>query len=229
MKVKIVQSESPVLLVGGGECDDAWLQAALQAVSHVVAADGGAEHLVAMGVVPDAVIGDMDSLSDALRASLPGHLVHPVTEQDSTDFDKCLRHISAPLILGYGFLGARVDHQMAAMTVLVRRAAQRCVLVGQHDVICCCPPVIALDRLPPGTRVSLFPMAEVTGRSAGLRWPIDGLRFAPAGITGTSNVSVGPVRLEVDRPGMLLILPVECRDDLIEALAAAPRWPPDGA
>lgn len=225
MKSKIVHSESPVLLVGGGECDNSALEGPARVASKLVAADGGAERLVSLGLMPDAVIGDMDSLSDMVRGALPERVLHPVAEQDSTDFDKCLRNIEAPLILGYGFLGARLDHQLAAMNVLVRRAARRCVLVGPHDVVCCCPPFLALDTLPRGTRVSLFPLGPASGRSAGLRWPIEGLKFTPGGVVGTSNESVGPVRLAMDTPNMVLILPVAYRNELLAGLASASRWP----
>lgn len=224
MKNQIVDSSAPVLLVGGGECPRAALIDALAVTKTVVAADGGAAHCLELGRVPDAVIGDMDSLDPDLAARLPEGVLHRITEQDSTDFDKCLRMVQAPLVLGHGFLGARLDHQLAAMTVLVRRADRLCVLVGAEDVVCVAPPRLALD-LPLGARVSLFPMAPVTGRSTGLRWPIDGIGFAPGGRVGTSNEVSGPVSLEMDGPEMLLILPVACLNALLAGLAEAPRWP----
>ena len=45
-----------------------------------------------------------------IQTQLAPGVLRPITEQDSTDFEKCLRRISAPEILGFGFLGARVDH-----------------------------------------------------------------------------------------------------------------------
>lgn len=188
-----------------------------------VAADGGAASVLAAGRVPDAVIGDMDSLPAALRAQLPEAAVHPIAEQESTDFDKALRSIAAPLVLGHGFLGGRLDHQLAALTVLVRRAAQPCVLFGEEDLTCLCPPRLGLD-LPRGTRLSLFPMGEVRGASEGLRYPIDGLDFAPGLRTGTSNEALGPVVLSITAPLMLLILPLACEAALLAGLARAPRW-----
>ncbi|WP_251374067.1 thiamine diphosphokinase [Ponticoccus alexandrii] len=189
----------------------------------VVAADGGTEAVLAAGRTPDAVIGDMDSLRPEIRARIPAHVLHEISEQDSTDFDKGLRSIAAPLILGHGFLGKRLDHQLAAMIVLVRRAAQRCVLVGAEDVVCLCPPRLALD-LPAGERVSLFPMGPVRGRSEGVRWPIDGLDFSPAVQGGTSNEALGPVTLTLEAPLMLLILPIDCLDALLAGLERAPGW-----
>ena len=225
MNRAIVSCKGAVTLVGAGECTDNVLSAALARAGCIVAADGGAGRVMALGHLPDAVIGDMDSLSPGLATEVPPDRVHRIDEQDSTDFDKALRHIAAPLVLGYGFLGARLDHQLAAMTVLAARCDRRCILVGEADVVALCPPRLRLD-LAPETRVSLFPLAPVTARSDGLRWPVEGLDFAPAGRIGTSNRANGAVTLEVVAPEMLLILPAACLNALQAALADAPAtWP----
>jgi thiamine pyrophosphokinase len=91
------------------------------------------------------------------------------------------------------------------MAVLAR-SPRRCVLVAPHDVVFAARGDVSLD-LVPGTRVSLFPMAAVTGRSEGLAWPIEGLNFRPDGRIGTSNEATGPVRMRLDGSGMLVILP----------------------
>ncbi|WP_372837257.1 thiamine diphosphokinase [Puniceibacterium confluentis] len=214
-----------VLLVGGGATRPDGLMALAAKVNTVIAADGGANVLHAAGIVPEAVIGDMDSARPELLAALPEGVVHRISEQDSTDFDKCLRHVTAPLVLGYGFLGGRVDHQLAAMTVLGRYPERRCILIGEEDVMMLCPPELDLT-LPPGTRVSLDPLGPVRGQSQGLRWPIDGIDFAPDGRVGTSNEVAGPVHLRFEAAKMLLILPARSLDQLILALAATTSsWP----
>lgn len=201
----IVHDLEPITLIGGGWVHDGDLEAALALAPRLVAADGGAGHAMAEGVLPEAVIGDMDSLSEGVRRALDPGALHEVREQDSTDFEKVLARVSAPLLIGVGFTGGRSDHELAALSALAARPARRCILIAREDIICACPPRLHLD-LAPGTRVSLFPMAEVTGRSEGLEWPIEGLRFSPAGRIGTSNRATGPVTLEMG-PGMLLILP----------------------
>jgi len=214
----IVHSSVPVTLVGGGEASAADLEEALSLAPCLVAADSGAALALETGRMPQAVIGDMDSLAEAARARVPPERLHPIAEQDTTDFHKALRSILAPLVLGVGFLGRRVDHQLANFNVLVQ-AARPCLLVGARDVVFAAPPGgLELD-LAPGTRVSLFPMALVTGRSQGLSWPIAGLGFAPAGRVGTSNRADGPVRLEFDAPGMLVILPRSALQPAVRALA----------
>ena len=90
----IVRETGTVILVGGGDFLDADLRAACQSASARVAADGGAGRLMRLGFRPDAVIGDMDSLSPELRRRLDPDTIHEVDEQDSTDFEKCLRRIS---------------------------------------------------------------------------------------------------------------------------------------
>ncbi len=225
MKTKIVHSSNPVLLIGGGACDPSVLASSVAAAETVVAADGGAARVLELGRMPDAVYGDMDSLDPDIQNQLAPGVLRRIDEQDSTDFDKCLRHVEAPLIFGYGFLGKRLDHQLAAMTVLIRRPEKRCLLIGDEDVVLLCPADLSLD-LPEGTRLSLFPMAAVTGRSEGLRWPIDGLTFSPAATIGTSNAVTGPVQLSIDAPLMLLILPVACLNALLAGLATSPdAWP----
>ncbi|MCG7493141.1 thiamine diphosphokinase [Thalassobius sp. Cn5-15] len=222
---KIVQSAAPVTLLGAGRVERPVFEEARGFAPEVVCADGGADHARAFGVVPDAVIGDLDSLSAASRAALPSGRLYHISEQDSTDFDKALRSIAAPLVLGVGFDGSRADHQLAALNVLVRRADQRCILLNADQLIMVAPPVLEI-ALPVGSLLSLFPMRAVAGRSCGLRWPIEGLAFAPDGMIGTSNEVSGRVRLEMDQPGMLLILPRTALGAVIAALAAQPaQWP----
>ncbi|MGY3670300.1 thiamine diphosphokinase [Marinovum sp. KMM 9989] len=212
-------------MVGGGEFRHADLIVAQNWAKRAVAADGGAKVLLRHGVVPEAVIGDFDSLDAATRAALPASALHHISEQDSTDFDKCLRNIAAPLILGLGFLGARVDHQLSVFNRLAARPESPCVLIGREDIVFHAPPRLDLS-LDVGTRVSLFPMRPVQGQSVGLRWPIDGLDFAPGARVGTSNeASATRVQLWMDTPGMLVILPRDCIDEVVRAVQSAASAP----
>ena len=221
LKSPVICGDRGVTLVGGGEIGPADVKEALTLAPRLVAADGGAGAALAAGHAPEAVIGDFDSVTDETLARLPDARQVRVAEQDSTDFEKCLARIDAPLIVAVGFLGRRVDHQLAAMAALARET-RPVVMVGRHDV------VVHASRLeispPPGSRLSLFPMARVTGRSDGLEWPIDGIVFAPDGRIGTSNRVTGPVRLAFDGPGMLTIMPRAA----LASVAAALRGP-DGA
>ena len=202
----IVQSTAGVTLAGGGRFSAGLLAEARALAPRVVAADGGADRLLAHGVEPEAVMGDLDSISEAARVRL-GHRVHAIPEQVTTDFDKALRSIAAPFILAVGFAGQRLDHALAVLTSLLAHPMQRCLVLSPTDVVFLCPPRIEM-RLKPGMRLSLYPLGEVHCQSEGLKWPTEGLDFAPWGMIGTSNEVAAPVvRLAVDQPRMLVILP----------------------
>ncbi len=223
MNQAIVQSSEGVTLVGGGPVSAALLRQAEAHAPRLVAADSGADRLLRLGRMPEAVIGDLDSISDAARARLDGRVFH-LPEQDTTDFDKALRSVSAPFVLALGFAGARIDHGLAVLNALVRHADRRCLLLGPQDVVFHAPPAMELS-LRKGDRLSLFPMTEVGGTSEGLEWPIGGLRFAPDAMIGTSNrVCDAQVRLRFDGPGMLVILPRARLGAALNALAGPARW-----
>ncbi|MCE6969465.1 thiamine diphosphokinase [Cereibacter sphaeroides] len=221
MTQPIIECSEGVTLVAGGPVTRRDLSLAVARAPRLVAADGGADSALRLGFPPEAVIGDMDSLSDAGRQALAGR-VHHLAEQETTDFDKCLRNIHAPFVLALGVAGARIDHGLAVMNVLVRRTERPCLLLGPQDVVFHAPAEISL-RMSTGERLSLFPLGPVTGQSEGLRWPIDGIGFAPDGRIGTSNeVSAPEVRLAFDGPGMLIILPRNRLDAALRALV--PGW-----
>ncbi|WP_316249253.1 thiamine diphosphokinase [Roseicyclus sediminis] len=219
----VVAGAQAATLLGGGVLGPRDLAEAMAVAPVLVAADGGADAAIAAGIVPRAVIGDLDSLSDAARARLPADILYQITEQESTDFDKALRRLQVPLVLAVGFTGGRLDHELAVYHTLATRPEHRCIVFGGLDIVFHAPPTIELD-LPQGTRVSLFPMAGVTGRSRGLLWPIDGLELHPARRIGTSNAATGgTVEIVTDGPGLLIILPRETLPAAVAALGARPR------
>lgn len=222
MNPHIVDSPDGVTLVGGGPVQGRMLGMALRRAPVLVAADGGADRAMAAGHLPVAVIGDFDSLSAEARRRIPAEAQHVIAEQDSTDFDKALRSIAAPFVLALGFAGARIDHGLSVFNTLIRYPDRVCIVLGAEDAVFLCPPDITL-RLRVGDRLSLFPMGAVRGTSDGLRWPIDGIAFAPDGPVGTSNeVSAPLVRLQVDAARMLVILPRQRLDAALRALVAQP-------
>ena len=222
MQAAIVQSDAGVTLVGGGDVAPGALARALEMAPRLVAADSGADRALAAGHRPEAVIGDLDSLSPAARAQLGAARLHRIAEQETTDFDKALRSIVAPFVLAVGFTGPRLDHTLGVFNALARHPDRRCLVLGAQDVCFLAPHDLAL-QLVPGTRLSLFPLGAVSGTSEGLRWPIGGIGFAPAGLTGLSNeVSAPQVRLRLSARRMLVMLPAEALDAALAGLGPGP-------
>ena len=219
----IVEQDKSVTLVGGGTVGPQDLEFALSLAPFLVAADSGADRAVAAGFEPQAVIGDLDSISNVVRNQLAPKKIFEIAEQDSTDFHKALRQIKAPVVLAVGFLGERVDHQLASFNTLVQSLASPCIVLGEHEVVFHIPPRINLPTRA-GDIVSLFPMGEVTGYSTGLKWPINGLQMSPMGQIGTSNMATGRVSLTLDGPGLLGIIPRHHLPHLIPLISQARRW-----
>ena len=221
----IVESSENVTLVGGGTVDPEALGRCVDMSGAIVAADGGADAVLAQGLMPAAVIGDFDSLSARARGTIPADRLHAVPEQDSTDFEKALSRIRAPLVLGLGFMGPRLDHMLAVYHGLVRMPERRCLLVGAAQVAFLCPPRLVLET-DPGQVVSVFPLLPVTAASEGLHWPLDGLDLAPGRVIGTSNRAGGrDVAVAVDRPGLLVMLPLASLPRAVRALRSGAPWP----
>ncbi|WP_434286401.1 thiamine diphosphokinase [Celeribacter sp. SCSIO 80788] len=224
----VLNTQENVTLLGGGAVRAERLEEALTFAPRLVAADGGASKALMLGHMPDCVVGDFDSLGDESRARIAPERLFHIPEQDSTDFEKALTRVRAPMIIGVGFTGARIDHELAVYATLARFPDRRCIILGEEDLCFMAPPVLRLPTMPED-RISLFPLGRVTGRSEGLQWPIEGIAFAPDGRVGTSNKADGAqVTLSFDAPGMMVILPrAMLGTDLIGRLVAAPDW--DGA
>ncbi|MBE1289039.1 MAG: thiamine diphosphokinase [Rhodobacteraceae bacterium] len=215
---RIVSETGLICLIGGGAVDFEAVQDLVARGAILVAADGGADHARALGLRPVAVIGDMDSISPETRDQF-GDLLHHIPEQDSTDFEKSLRVLDVAGIIGFGFLGPRADHGLAAMQALARHQGAPVILQSAQDVVFHLPAHREMAfELPPETRVSLFPFASVACAAEGLRWPLDGLTFDPMGQIGTSNKATGgALRLMAKGAGLLAILPARHRDQVLQS------------
>lgn len=222
----IVDSPEPITLVGGGQATVQALHEALMLAPVCVAADGGLKLALSAGVDVAALIGDFDSVTDAELDQVPAARRHQINEQMSTDFEKALLRVQAPVIVGVGFLGGRIDHQLAAFHALMVFAHLPCVLLGETEIVFLAPPDLNIDTRP-GDVVSLFPMGKARGTSEGLEWPIEGLKFRQGQKIGTSNRATGPVRLQMAAPNMLTILPRRLMRSVVSRLSEprCARWP----
>jgi thiamine pyrophosphokinase len=199
------------IVVGNGRCPDRnrLPSGALDDARLVVAADGGLRTALALGLRPDFVIGDGDSLRDGDRVELEqrGISFEPVpAEKDASDLELAVRHVLAAGVAEIVVLGAlgglRVDHSLANILLLAMpdlagvelslvddvstiRAARAGRNGGQPQAL-----RIAGRR---GDFVSLF---AVGGESAsvttdGLKYPLGDEPLALGTSRGVSNELVG--------------------------------------
>lgn len=219
MTAPIVSSADPIALIGGAQVAPEILNI-LQTLTEVfVAADGGANTLHAAGVHPSKVIGDFDSISDAVRQDFAPVLLH-VAEQDSTDLEKVISRVAAPVLIGAGFLGGRLDHTMAALSVMARYAAVRLILIDETDCCFRCPPGGATVSVPVETPLSVLPMDAIEATTRGLKWDMDGMALHPAGRVSSSNrAAAETVTIQATGPA-IITLPVQQLPAAIAAVRA---------
>jgi thiamine pyrophosphokinase len=182
------------LLVIGGDGPPPRLLAELAGgAALVVAADSGLDSCVAAGVVPDLVVGDMDSLSDRalLRGFAPDRvLVFPV-DKDETDTEIGLRVLAergvVPVTIAGG-AGGRIDHLLGVLGLFEREKPPARWVTGREDLLLLSGE--GVFRGWSGNLVSVFPVGERAAdlHSEGLKWPLDGLEFR-RGFGGISNVA----------------------------------------
>ncbi|UYN98225.1 MAG: thiamine diphosphokinase [Devosia sp.] len=222
-----LQYEQPIAIVGGGSVDQQLLADLARRGIPLIGADGGGDTIGAAGLVPEAIIGDLDSLSDRAAWESRTRVVH-IAEQLTTDFQKCLYSTSAPVTLAVGMTGKRLDHTLAALNAVLQVAADRHLLViDETDIALAVVGPIGFAARP-DERVSVHPLLPIRfHRSTGLLYPLDGLTLEPGGLGGTSNAATaGRVEIIPANPTpWLLILGRERLWDMVETcLEALPRY-----
>jgi thiamine pyrophosphokinase len=157
----------------------------------------------------------MDSQKDLPTSQAAAH----ITDQETTDFQKCLAVCDADIFLGVGFLGGRLDHQLAAFSALLNEP-RPVILIDEAQLVFVVPQKFYVD-LEAETPVGFYPMVPIVASLHGVRWPLSNAAMSPMGQIATSNFALGGVlEINVDRPGLLAILP---RRDLETVLAALDR------
>jgi len=183
-----------LIVLGGDAPGRALLADCARQADLTIAADRGLEAFDAAGIVPDLLIGDMDSVSPALLSRYDGVPTERLRcEKDDTDgvhaLDAALARGAEHITL-LGALGGRMDHALANLMLLVRahrRGAFAEVLAEGVRVIRV--PGEAVLRGAKGDTVSLLPLGEARGVTLrGFYYPLTEHTLCADYPLGVSNV-----------------------------------------
>ncbi len=205
------------LLVTGGEPPPrSRLESRFAGFGLVCAADSGLDTLVAWGLAPDIIVGDMDSVSSpALARCFPlARLIVESRDKDETDTELGLSALAASgadrIVLAGGG-GGRLDHLLAIRGLFERRGSRprpsEWHIAGEAAYLVEEGGRLALDAAA-GSTVSVFPLAAGASlmTSDGLKWPLAGLSWGP-GDSGVSNVAAdGAFSVCAGRGDLLVVL-----------------------
>lgn len=205
-----------VVFVNGEVRDYTALASWLRPGDHLIGADGGTRHILALNLVPDAVVGDLDSLEPATVTKLIAQGVdverYPVAK-DQTDLELAIERglrAGANEILLLGALGGRLDQTVANLLILAQRhwpVPLRLAEDNQLAQVLRSGETLALHAAP-GSTVSAIPLsAAVTGITyTGLEYPLHDATLTIGSTRGVSNVVASPPATITIREGVLLVV-----------------------
>ncbi len=177
----------------------------------IVAADGGANGARKLGITPDLIIGDLDSVTRATRKFFSSTFVIRVVRQDNTDMEKALDYIVAGSlaheVMIIGATGRRIDHTLGNLAVLTN-------YMGRLRTIACGDgwhafPVRSGEQVHAsvGTTVSLIPFGDCRGVTLkGLKYPLRNATVRAAHIAVSNVVKHSPFTISLRQGKMLAIV-----------------------
>ena len=210
------KSENKIIIFANGQMDNAndCIQIA-QSANFVICCDGGASHAAEMGIVPHLIVGDLDSLDEAIKADFMRQNVkfeEFAAEKDATDLELAM-HIALQRdpdeIVILGGYGGRTDHFLGNLQVLINaaKAGVEASLVDSTTM------TFVIDKFTEISRknydyISLIPLeAEVKGvTTGGLKYPLYESTLCLGSTVGISNEFVNDVATVSINSGLLLAI-----------------------
>ena len=175
----------------------------------VICADGGANTASKLGLRPDLIIGDLDSIMASTVRKFSRIRTRRIGDQNSTDLEKALTwavRAGYTEIVVMGATGGRLDHLTGNLSALGKFARKTSVtFMDNFGELIAVGSELVLDA-PVGTTVSLIPLSRCEGIvTSGLKWGLHNGTLEMGVRDGISNiVTASPATISVRR-GMLLL------------------------
>ena len=188
-----------LLFLGGELGSPRQLPEYLARAEYIIAVDGGAEHCLHLGLLPNLLIGDLDSISPATLAHLQAQGVeierHP-RRKDATDLELALDRAAgrkSDQVVLLAALGGRWDMSFGNILTAAAQAYRhlRLVLLASDctmHILHPGPPYTVHGQV--GERISLLALhGEVQGITlAGLEYPLENATLTAGSSRAMSNV-----------------------------------------
>lgn len=165
----------------------------LKNAGKIICCDGSAGNLVSAGYIPDAIVGDLDSLTENLAIRFADRIFLDES-QDTNDLTKAVqwcREMNYNEIVIVGATGKREDHTIGNISLLAEYAKTMNVkMVTDTGIFIPFLKSCTVQSFP-GQQVSLFsidPETKIT--SSGLKFPLNGIKISNWWVA-TLNVAPG--------------------------------------
>jgi thiamine pyrophosphokinase len=153
----------------------------LKNAGRIVCCDGSAEDLIKAGFIPDAIVGDMDSLDPSIAGRFHDRIFRN-SDQETNDLTKsvswCYERGYRDLVI-LGATGKREDHTLGNISLLAEYIRDVKVKMITDTGVLSAINGSSLIQSFPGQQVSLFsldPETEIT--SHGLKFPLNKMKIS---------------------------------------------------
>lgn len=185
------RTEGTLIAVDGELPDIELIRRLLPRYNRLVAADGAAVQLLAHNIVPDVVIGDLDTVGEQ-RTDLiaQGALLVEIADQEENDFEKALKWCidrGETDVTIIGIAGRMVDHTLNNFSIVAKFARRLRVRIRDAESIAYVVTGTLQIRTRPGDRISLIPLPSARLTTSGLAWELCGETLEIGKREGASN------------------------------------------
>ena len=177
-------AQSIALVANGALQESQTLRSLIQSYPFIVALDGGLAHCSRLGILPNLILGDLDSVSGELLDAYSNIPIQRYsTEKDQSDLELALKWVEskeADKITVFGALGLRTDHTLANLQVL-RRYPQKVFFESEQELVFSCAGSLEIP-CQYGQTISFFSIGEpaLGVNSKGLKWELRDAEIGPA-------------------------------------------------
>ena len=185
----------------------------------LICADGGSNSALKMKLVPDVIIGDLDSISDqALKEFKSVSKIIRLKRQNDTDVEKCLKYAiknNFDEALLVGVTGNRLDHTFCNLGIVLKFFTQiKISLIAENSFLKACKGKVELVTFP-GETISLYgisPETKIT--SEGLKYELKNTSL-PFGVreSTSNNARKNLVKLKIANGVVFVIRDVKTMID----------------
>ncbi len=188
------------------------LRKACEDADFVVAVDGGARFCAALSILPDMIIGDLDSIPDVLLKDLQKKtkIYKFPKDKDHTDLNLALleaERLGAKKIQVFSWADERLDYSLAALIDSVNIKARIEFINSTSKILVLNSSNKNLDfKEKPGTKISIFPLqTPITIRTSGLKWKFN-LKKERRPVFSQSNELVSNARITVSEGAVFIVV-----------------------
>lgn len=203
--------EHTIAIIANGAIHDHQALAPLIRAHHeIIAVDGGYNHCVKMGIQPDIIIGDFDSIDPALVPSVQSVPTRRFPqEKNETDLELAIQATYTPQVKKitlYGALEQRTDHALANLH-LIRRYPNKVFIETERETVFVFDSMVEIPCIP-GQTISFIQIGDPASgiNSQGLKWELRNASFNKYFFSLSNICLSSPIQVSIEHGDLLCVL-----------------------